>query len=180
MRLDLLACLSLSLFRHHPVRHLQGWAGLVLQTRYCLWHLTSDLQVTRRACSALSLWVRFLFNSAKFDTKLLTHLWNENTWTSGKHVDQPRTPGRVVGTPHSRQTLARSHMTKHTFTGVSLDCILLHICFYSNCFWKVFMMMSQPKATVSFDQFIIQWKMCRVPHAEVFNASILSSSGDLI
>lgn len=164
---------------------------IVFDIRGCL---TNDIQVTPRTCSALSHWVHFLFNSAKFDTKLLTHLWNENTWTSGKHVDQPRTPGRVVGTlfwkrAHTtdRQRLAQSHMTKHTFTGVSLDCILLHICFYLNCFWKTFMMMSQPKATVSFDQFIIQWKMCRVPHAEartrgptVFNALILSSSGDLI
>lgn len=142
MRLDLLACPSLSLFRHHQCRDgldLFFRPIIVFDIRGCL---TNDVQVTRRTCSALSPWVRFLFNSTKFDTKLLTHLWNENTWTSRKHVDQPRAPGRV-GTlfwkrAHTdRQRLSQSHMTKHTFTGVSLDCILLHIFFYLNCFWKL-------------------------------------------
>lgn len=149
---------------------------MVFDIRGCL---TNDIQVTRRTCSALS---QASDTPVKWEHTNLreTRRSTQDSWQSCGNA-------LLEAGPHNRQQLAQSHMTKHTFTGVSLDCILLHICFYLNCFWKAFMMMSQPKATVSFDQFIIQWKMCRVPHAEartrgptVFNALILSSSGDLI
>lgn len=139
MRLDLLACPSLSLFRHHPVRHLQGWAGL--QTRYCLWHQgLSDQRHTGNTKDALSPQSSFWHTcemrthepqgNTSINPGLLAELW-ERSFGSG---------------PTQQTRLAQSPMTKHTFTGVSLDCILLHICFYLNCFWKAFMMMSQPKA----------------------------------
>lgn len=171
MRLDLLACPSLSLFRHHPVRHLQGWAGL--QTRYCLWHQgLSDQRHTGNTKDALSPQSSFWHTcemrthepqgNTSINPGLLAELW-ERSFGSGP-TQQTTTGPKSHDQTHLYRCLIGLYFTSHLF----LFKLFLES-FYDDVTTK-----SNPSS-----ERCAECPTLKLEHA-VFNALILSSSGDLI